>query len=209
MAYDLYVITDDTLPPQRSHQKIAEEALAGGADVIQLRDKRKSGRELLWIAEDILSLTRKRGALFIMNDRMDIAIAAGADGVHLGQDDLPLTAARRIRERPFIIGISVASVDEAIQAEKDGADYVAVGPIFATQSKQDAGPGLGIAMLRNIRRAVSLPVIVIGGIQIGHIPDLRQAGADGIAVISAIVCSPDITIAAEEMKQVIRRSPVE
>ncbi len=140
-----------------------------------------------------------------MNDRLDIALACGADGVHLGQDDLPLQAARVIAPRPFIIGISVGTVDEAIQAEREGADYVAVGPVFSTGSKSDAGPGLGLQRVNEIKRAVFIPVIGIGGIHTDNAGAVIAAGADGIAVISAVVSQADITQAAQQIRQVIRQ----
>lgn len=151
----------------------------------------------------LITLTRDTGTLFIMNDRIDIALASDADGVHLGQDDLPLTAAREIFPRPFIIGISVSSVDEAVQAERYGADYVAVGPIYATRSKDDAGPGVGVDMVRLVREKVSLPIVVIGGINIHNVSDVIGAGADGIAVISAVVSDPDTRGATEKLKSFI------
>ena len=141
MPYDLYVITDEKLRKGLTHQQIAQEAVNGGADVIQLRDKGMSGRGLFITACEIRDITRIAGALFIVNDRIDIAIASGADGVHLGQDDLPLFVARQLAPGDFIIGISVGSVTEAVNAEAGGADYVAVSPVFGTGTKPDAGPG--------------------------------------------------------------------
>ncbi|MFH0968405.1 MAG: thiamine phosphate synthase [Methanobacteriota archaeon] len=205
MAYDLYVVTDEELSQGLTHATIAELASLGGADVIQLRDKNHTGRELYTIAREIREVTTRASTLFIVNDRLDIALACGADGVHLGQDDLPLQAARKIAPSPFIIGISVGTVEEAIEAEKEGADYVGVGPVFSTGSKSDAGPGLGLLLLSEIRSVVSVPVIGIGGIHPGNAGDVITAGADGIAVISAVVSQLDVIHAAQELRQIIRQ----
>lgn len=204
MRLDLYVITDEHLSGGLSHTGIARQAVQGGADVIQLREKGLTGKELTRIAEEISSITRHAGALFIMNDRLDIALASGADGVHLGQDDLPLTAARRIAPRPFIIGVSVGTAAEAARAEADGADYVAVGPVFPTGSKDDAGPATGTGMVAAVRAAVSVPVIAIGGITTRNAGELIRAGADGLAVISAVVSQNDIPAAARTLAAIIR-----
>jgi len=205
MSYDLYVITDERLSHRRSHLQIAEEAVLGGADVIQLRDKKMCGKDLLNVANGIRACTKNAGVLFIVNDRIDIALASGADGVHLGQEDIPLSSARHLMPSPLIIGISVGSVEEATRAEQGGADYVAVSPVFTTGSKQDAGPGLGTVLLNEIRQAVSIPVIGIGGITHLNVENVLGSGADGIAVISAIISSPDIVTAAKELKLIITR----
>jgi thiamine-phosphate pyrophosphorylase len=203
MPYDLYVVTDEGLSRGLSHVQIAERAVLGGADVIQLREKTMSGKELLTIARRIRACIESSGALFIVNDRIDIAIASGADGVHLGQDDIPLDVARSIMPGPFIIGISVGSVEHAIRAEEGGADYVAVSPVFGTGSKKDAGPGLGTGMVEKISQVVSIPVIGIGGIGFHNVKEVISAGAEGIAVISAVVSSPDITRTTYELKSLI------
>ena len=202
MAYDLYVVTDEMLSNGLSHAEIARQAVAGGATVIQLRDKCMSSRALFTAALDIREITRGK-ALFIVNDRVDIALASGADGVHLGQDDLPVAEARRIVPDDFVIGISVGSVEEAVAAEKGGADYVAVSPVFSTDSKPDAGEGHGIEMIGGVRAAVSCPVLGIGGINRGNVSALIAAGLDGAAVISAVVSAPDIAAAARDMVGII------
>jgi thiamine-phosphate pyrophosphorylase len=142
--------------------------------------------------------------LFIVNDRLDVAITCGADGVHIGQDDMSVSTARQLAPPGFIIGVSVASVEDAIEAERDGADYLSLSPIFSTASKDDAGPGHGLDRLREIRRAVSIPVIAIGGINRQNVRDVIEAGADGVAVISAAVASPDITTAVRELRDLVR-----
>ncbi|KLK88954.1 thiamine-phosphate synthase [Methanoculleus sediminis] len=200
MDYDLYVVTDETIGRGRSHADLARLAVAGGADVIQLRDKRLPGRELFAAAVVIREITRDAGALLIVNDRLDVALAAGADGVHLGASDLPVREARRIAPPGFVIGASVGSVAAAVRAAAEGADYVALSPTFSTGSKDDAGPGHGLAALSEIRSAVSLPLVAIGGITAGNVSDVIAAGADGVAVISAVVGEDDVTAAARNLR---------
>lgn len=203
MAYDLYVITDEEIAGGLPHETLAERAIAGGADVIQLRDKQCDYGRLVRIGRKIARIARDAGVLFIVNDRLDVAIACGADGVHLGQDDMRPDVARQIAPPGFIIGVSAGNVAEALLAEQQGADYVALSPTFDTASKYDAGPGHGILGLRKMRAAVSIPVIAIGGINRQNAAEVIRAGADGIAVISAVVGSPDITRAARELKKII------
>jgi len=192
----LYIVTDETLVPGCSHIQIAKKSLLGGAKVIQLRDKHKNGAELYAIAKEIRTLCTQHDASFIVNDRLDIALATGADGVHLGQDDLPLCAARLLAPPPFIIGVSVGSVKEAEIAERDGADYLGVGPVYPTGTKMDAGPAVGPELVKCIREKTALPIVAIGGINLSNAQDVLAAGADGIAVISAVICSPDINAAS-------------
>jgi|PlaIllAssembly_1097288.scaffolds.fasta_scaffold49655_2 thiamine-phosphate pyrophosphorylase len=204
--YGLYVITDETIGSRRSHAEIALRAVLGGAGIIQLRDKRLSCTELAVVGREIAVITREAGAVFIVNDRLDIAIACGADGVHLGQGDLRAGTARQLAPPGFIIGVSVGTVEEAVIAEREGADYIALSPTFSTASKDNAGPGYGLDRLREIRRKVALPVIAIGGINRQNVQDVIAAGADGIAVISAVVASPDITAAARELRDLVQKS---
>lgn len=203
MRLDLYVVTDEGLSRGRSHVEIARLALAGGADVVQLRDKAMSGGKLLAAAREMAALAREAGALLIVNDRLDVALAAGADGVHLGQDDLPVAEARRLAPRGFIIGASVGSAGEARAAERDGADYVALSPVFGTASKDDAGPGHGLNALTGVKAAVTVPVVAIGGIGPDNLAEVIAAGADGIAVISAVVSQEDAEAAARRLKRLI------
>lgn len=203
MKYDLYVVTDEAIAGGRSHAEIARCAVAGGADVIQLRDKTRPGSDLIRIGREIRAITRAAGAGFIVNDRLDVALACGADGVHLGQGDLACDTARQMGSPGFVVGISVGSVEEAREAERQGAGYVALSPVFSTGSKHDAGPGHGLALLREIRAAVGIPVIAIGGIVPENAGEVIDAGADGIAVISAVACAPDIAGAARELAALV------
>jgi len=202
MPYSLYVVTDPMLSLGRSHAEIAALAVAGGADVIQLRDKSASGRELLAAAESIRKITASAGALFIVNDRLDIALASGADGVHLGQDDLPVRAARAIAP-DLIIGVSVGSVGEGQRAAADGADYVALSPLFSTPSKVDAGEGHGLDLLATLCGELRIPVLAIGGINPSNVQQVIRVGAAGVAVISAVISQPKIPLAVLELKSLI------
>ena len=203
--YGLYVVTDEKLSHGLSHTEITRRAVAGGAEMMKLRDKEKSSRELYETACEMREICRER-AVFIVNDRLDIALASGADGVHLGQDDLPVPKARRLSPENFLIGVSVGSVREAVAAETAGADYVSVSPVFATRSKTDARKVCGITALREIRAAVHCSVIGIGGVNSGNTPELIAAGLDGVAVISAVVSAPDITEAASCLATVIQKA---
>lgn len=197
----LYVVTDEEMSRGRSHIQVAEEAIRGGADVIQLRDKTASGGRLYQVALVLRKLTSEANVSFIVNDRVDIALAADADGVHVGRNDLPASVARRILGPGRILGVSAETVEESIRAERDGADYLGVGPVFeARGSKPDAGEPLGLESIARIREACRLPIVAIGGIHAGNARDVRQAGADAAAVISAIVAADDIVQAARRLK---------
>lgn len=204
--YDLYVVTDPKLSRGLAHAEVAARAVKGGADVVQLRDKHMSKRELYLTALEMRRITKEAGAMFIVNDSAEVAMASGADGVHLGQDDLPLVAARSIVPKGFVIGISVGSVAQAKKAERDGADYVALSPLFDTASKDDAGVGHGLDVLKDICQAVSIPVIAIGGINKGNVVSVLRTGVAGVAVISAVVSQPDVEAAAKELKTLIVRN---
>jgi thiamine-phosphate pyrophosphorylase len=200
----LYVITDESVSRGRSHIEVAEAAIRGGADVIQLRDKTASGGTLYRVALALRKLTREAKVPLIVNDRLDIALAADADGVHLGQKDLPATVARNIMGPVRILGVSADTLEEALLAEKDGADYLGVGPVFeARETKADAGEPLGLERIARIRKHCRLPIVAIGGIKAENARLVREAGADSAAVISAIVAAEDITQAARELKSIL------
>ena len=200
----LYVITDESVSRGRSHIEIAEAAIRGGADVIQLRDKTASGGTLYRVALALRKLTREAKVPLIVNDRLDIALAADADGVHLGQKDLPATVARNIMGPVRILGVSADTLEEALLAEKDGADYLGVGPVFeARKTKADAGEPLGLELIARIRKHCRLPIVAIGGIDAQNARQVREAGADSAAVISAIVSADDIEQAARELKSIL------
>jgi len=199
--YDLYVITDATLVPGRTHSEIARAALEGGADAIQIRDKSSQAINLCRAVAEIQPQARKYGAVLIVNDRVDVALVAGADGAHVGQEDLPAREARRLLPRPTILGVSAGSIEEAKKAARDGADYIGVGPVFSTGTKTDAGEPLGLETFGAIARAVEIPTIAIGGIGPDHVAAVLAAGAGGIAIVSAIVTADDMAAAARDLKR--------
>ena len=186
----LYVIIDPALAEGRDEVEIAREALAGGARLLQLRDKTRDKGLQLPIAQALRALCRERGAPFIVNDHVDLALAVDADGVHVGQKDLPVSAVRRLVPREMIVGCSTNNPEEARRAEEDGADYVSVGRLFPTGSKQDTRPAT-TETLRAVKAAVSVPVCAIGGITETNIDEALAAGADMVAVITAVIAAPD------------------
>ena len=206
MQLDVYVITDAALSRGRSHVQVATEAIRGGADAIQLRDKSASTRELVEVGFALRQLTREAGVLFIVNDRVDVALAVDADGVHVGQDDMPAAIARRLLGPSKIIGVSAATPEEARQAKADGADYLGVGAIYATASKADAGLPTGPGLLGEIKQAVDLPIVAIGGVNVHNAAEAIRAGADGVAVISAVVSAPDIAQATRTLRAVVEEA---
>lgn len=195
----LYAIIDNSLLPSVSNIEAARRVLAGGARILQLRGKGLSSKELLKEAREIRGVARQAGAIFIVNDRADIALISDADGVHLGQDDLPLPEARRILGKEKLIGVSTHSLEQAIEAEREGADYIGFGPVFGTTTKSDAEEAKGIHALREVKQTASIPIIAIGGINLQNLKYVIEAGADGIAVISAIVMAGDMEEATRKL----------
>ncbi len=187
----LHVLTDVTLQARFTHTELTRLAIEGGADTIQFRHKSGSTREMIENAREMKKICEDAGISFIVNDRIDVAIAAEAHGVHLGQDDFPIPLARKLLGEDKIIGGSAATIEEAELCLSDGADYVGFGPVFPTTSKDDAGPVSGIDILRQVVEAIPLPIIGIGGIFAHNTPDVIKAGAHGIAVISAVCCQED------------------
>ena len=196
----LHVLTDETVQNRFTHLELAERAIEGGADTIQFRDKNKSAKDLLEIATALVRLCRARGVPFIVNDRVDVALAVGADGVHLGQRDIPVAVARKLLGPGKIVGGTAASLVDAVAAQNDGADYVGFGHIYPTGSKQKPGAPTGPDSVREVSAALSIPVIAIGGIDRGNYLPVFEAGAWGIAVIASVCASPDPARAAREIK---------
>jgi thiamine-phosphate pyrophosphorylase len=182
----LYAVIDTQFLGSRRYDQVAAQVLEGGVKIIQLRDKTMSKKELLPVAQKLKKLCAQNDALFIVNDYLDIALAADADGLHLGQDDLPLKAARRWLPIDKIIGCSVADVPQAVAAEADGADYIAVGAIYPTQSREETEV-VGLEMVKAVRQQTSLPLVAIGGINPENMEAVLAAGADCVAMISAIM----------------------
>lgn len=183
----LIVITDRRLADPRDVTEIVAEALQAGALAVQLREKAQPPRDVLPLARRLRADTRRHGALFFVNDRLDIALAAEADGVHLGSHDLPVRAAREVAPPGFLIGYSADEVHEARRAVRDGADYIGCGTIYPTGTKPDAGTVTGIEGLRRVARAINAPVVGIGGVTPARAPAVIAAGAVGCAAIGAVM----------------------
>lgn len=188
----LYAILDLEQTQGRSAEPVLRELLSGGAKIIQLRAKKISARSFLELARNVRDLTRAHGCRLIINDRVDVALACDADGVHLGQEDLPLHAARQLLPAK-IIGISTHDLEQAKQAQDGGADYIGFGPMYGTATKQTGYSARGVAMLREIRNVVRIPIVAIGGISEGNVSEIWNAGADSAAIISDILAAEDIT----------------
>lgn len=186
----LYAITDRQLS-NCSHEEIVKMMLAGGARLIQLRDKEASSREMLDQARACLKLTRRAGAKLIINDRVDVALTAGADGVHLGQDDMKVEDAREILDEGKIIGVSTHSIDQFRAALETSANYIAVGPVYQTATKENPAPVVGLELVREAKRLTDRPLVAIGGITHERAPEVIEAGADSVAVISALYPWPE------------------
>jgi len=187
----LHILTDIVLQNRFSHMELARLAIRGGADTIQFRQKSGSTREMIQVARDVKQVCAASGVTFIVNDRVDVAIASEADGVHLGQDDFPIPLARELLGKGCVIGGSAATLEEARTCLSEGADYVGFGPVYPTTSKDDAGPVSGISILKGVVESIPLPIIAIGGVSAENAAEVKKAGAHGVAVISAVCCQED------------------
>ncbi len=197
--YTLYLVTDRQLMSCDSLTEAVEQAILGGCTMIQLREKELSSLEFYNQAVAVKRVTDKYHIPLIINDRIDIAMAVQATGVHIGQHDLPAAAVRKVIGENMLLGVSASSIAEAIQAQQDGADYLGVGAMFPTGTKTDAD-SVSMEELQKIRAAVSLPIVVIGGINKGNAGRFKPMGIDGLAVVSAIIAQSDIKAAAAELK---------
>jgi hydroxymethylpyrimidine kinase/phosphomethylpyrimidine kinase/thiamine-phosphate diphosphorylase len=201
----LYVVTDSRLRPDRDASAVVEAATAGGAGAVQLREKRIATTDLVALARILAARARAAGVLFLVNDRVDVALAAGADGAHVGPDDLPPADARRLLGPERLLGVSVGTVAEA-QAAAPYASYFGVGAIFGTRTKADAGAAVTPARIREIRAAApGIPIVAIGGISRENIGEVAAAGAEAAAVVSAVVAAPDMTTAVQELSKRFRQ----
>jgi len=196
--FKVYLITD------RKQTKVPlavafRQALEGGVRAVQLREKDLPIRELLALAQELRSITKKFGAKLFINDRVDVAVAVDADGVHLGHQSMPVSAVRKVVGRNMMLGVSTHNVYEARDAEAGGADFITFGPIFSTPSKMQYGAPAGVEALQGVKKTIHIPVFGLGGIRINTISQVLQAGADGIAVISAIFTAGDIQKATQDV----------
>jgi len=197
----LYFVTDSKLSKQGILQDV-QQVIAAGCGIVQYREKEKETGEMVAEAKQIAVLCKEKKVLFLINDRIDIALAVDADGVHLGQQDMPCAIARKLLGNKKIIGLTVHSVEEAAQAQNQGVGYVSVSPIFQTTTKPDAGKPVGIELIKEIKSAVKVPVVAIGGINEQNLRQVLEAGADAVAIISAIVCAGN---AAEAARRIIKK----
>jgi thiamine-phosphate pyrophosphorylase len=188
----IYPITDLALSRKSTHLEIVKELIGGGATLIQLREKNLNARDFFDQARQAIAYARKRGVRIIINDRVDIALAADADGVHLGQDDLPVEKARRLLGTRKLIGISTHNIRQAMRASATLVDYLSIGPIFQTSTKESANPTLGIEFIRKLRNRITKPIVAIGGITLDRSASVLAAGADSVAVISDLLKQGDL-----------------
>jgi len=197
--YSLYLVTDRDLSLGRDIVEVVGRAAAGGVTVVQLREKEATTREFLTIGEKIIELLKEKKIPLIINDRIDIALALDAEGVHLGNNDMPIEIARKILGDKKIIGLSAECVEDAIEADKKGADYIGVSPVYTTPTKPELETGLGIKGLREIRKVTKVPLVAIGGMKAANCREIIENGADGIAVVSGICSAPDPGEASKEI----------
>ncbi|MDS1004665.1 thiamine phosphate synthase [Clostridium sporogenes] len=197
--YELYLITDRRFLKGRELKKVIEDAILGGVTIVQVREKDISTREFFKVAKEVKEVTDYYKVPIIINDRLDIAQAIDADGVHLGQKDMPLNIARKILGKDKLIGISVGNVKEALEAKNNGADYLGIGTIFPTGSKKDVDAIIGIDGLSQVKNSISIPSVAIGGINKTNFKDVLKTGVEGISVISAILDENNIKLAANNL----------
>jgi len=201
----LHVLTDTIVQNKFSHPDLARMAIDGGADTIQFRQKKGSSLDMFRNAETIIKLCRDASVTMIVDDRIDIALAVDADGVHLGQSDIPLPVARKLLGDQKLMGGSATDFDELRKVIDDGADYVGFGPVFGTMSKENPGKPKGISFMKEVVEQSPIPVVAIGGIKLNHVKELFATGIHGIAVISAICCDPDPAKATQRFLTAIKK----
>ena len=203
---ELHVITDTALRPGRTHAEIARAAFAGGADVVQLRDKRATAAELVTLARELVAIARDAGRELVVNDHLPVALAAGAHGLHLGPQDLPPDVARRSGRRPRRLGGSARTIERARELWLAGCDYLGVGPVYGTATKAGLPPAIGLGRIEEIAASVPLPVFGIGGIDASNAAGVIRAGAAGIAVVSCVAGAEDPEAVTRALRTVIDRA---
>jgi thiamine-phosphate pyrophosphorylase len=200
---DFYLVTDSGLSKKGTLSDVSE-AVEAGCKIVQYREKNKSTKEMISEAAEIKRICSDR-AVFLVNDRIDVALAVDSDGVHIGQGDMPIEIARKLLGEDKIIGLTVHNTDEAIEAEKKGADYVGLSPIFDTATKKDAGKGIGPERIRDVKNAIRIPVVVIGGINKENSENVIRNGADSLVAISAVLCSDNVKRETKSLIDIIQR----
>jgi thiamine-phosphate pyrophosphorylase len=201
--WTLYLVADVDYAAERDIVSLVEDAIRGGVTTVQLRAKGLGTREFLRLATRMAAVLKRRDVPLIINDRVDVALACGADGVHLGQDDMPPDKARKLVGGSKVIGVSVNTPKEAREAERLGADYVGLGPIYATATKDTDLPVLGSDGIRRMRDKIGIPIVAIGGINAGNAAEVMKSGAAGVAVVSAILDAQDVRRAAANLKKAV------
>lgn len=205
----LYLVTDQELSENHDTVKTVEEALKGGVEIVQLREYSLTDSELLAMARQVRILTKKHGALFIINNRPDIARLSEADGVHLGQDDLPLAEARKVMGEGKLVGVSTHGMDQARKAVAEGADYIGVGPVYPTQTKKNVVPAVTLDYVQQVAKAgLNRPFFAIGGIKLHNLDEVLSAGARRVAVVTGIVKTLNVRKVAAEFKEVLEKYPL-
>ncbi len=199
---DLYFITDSKLTRKTVLEDV-KSAIKAGVRIIQYREKEKNTKEMINEAKKIGRLCKENNTIFIINDRVDIALATDADGTHLGNDDMPYTTARRLVGYKKIIGLTVHNVEEAVEAEKIGADYIGISPIFETKTKLDAGKPAGIKLIEDVKKKINIPLVAIGGINENNIKAVLKAGARSIAAISATIAKSNVEKECKKIREAI------
>jgi len=201
---DLYLVTDSGLSKKGTLSDV-RNAVEAGCRIVQYREKSRSTKQMVEEASLIKEICRGK-AIFLVNDRIDVAMAVDADGVHIGQNDMPISIARQLLGSGKIIGLTVHDLREALEAEREGADYVGLSPIFGTSTKKDAGEGIGPERIREVKDALSIPIVTIGGINKENCVSVVRGGADSLVAISAIVCSDDVKRETKDLIEIIGRT---
>jgi thiamine-phosphate pyrophosphorylase len=201
---DFYLVTDSKLSRKGTLSDV-ENAVAAGCRIIQYREKNMSTRDMIHEAAQIKELCGNE-AIFLVNDRVDVALAIDADGVHIGQDDMPIGVARKLLGPEKIIGLTVHDLSEALEAQRNGADYVGLSPIFDTSTKKDAGKGIGPERIREVKDSLNIPIVAIGGINKENCVSVVRGGADSLVAISAIVCSDDVKRETKDFIDLLRKT---
>jgi thiamine-phosphate pyrophosphorylase len=201
---EYYLVTDSKLSKKGTLSDV-ENALKAGCKIIQYREKNKSTKDMIKEAKKIKKKCRGK-AIFLVNDRVDVALAVDSDGIHIGQDDIPFGIARRILGNEKIIGLTVHNLEEAVKAEKIGVDYIGLSPIFETGTKKDAGTTCGIEMIKKVRKCVNLPIVAIGGINKENVKKVIKTGADSAVAISAVLCSDNVYKEVSDFIRIIKEN---